>query len=109
MSLINKLNKPLSKSVLDKLSYLGVIPNVEFETPFLDVKTKLNPSWLSGFITGEGSFTYFTRTRKNSRGIIKDYTVAMEVSQDSKDWFIINLIKEFFKVGKVYTEARGYY
>jgi len=31
----------------------------------------------------------------------------MEVSQDSKDWFIINLIKEFFKVGKVYTEARG--
>ena len=44
VSLINKLNKPLSKSVLDKLSYLGVIPNVEFETPFLDVKTKLNPS-----------------------------------------------------------------
>jgi hypothetical protein len=75
VSLINKLNKPLSKSVLDKLSYLGVIPNVEFETPFLDVKTKLNPSWLSGFITGEGSFTClapiyrdFTRTRKNSRG-----------------------------------------
>lgn len=48
----------------------------------------------------------FTRTRKNSRGIIKDYTVAMEVSQDSKDWFIINLIKEFFKVGK-YTLKRG--
>lgn len=33
VSLINKLNKPLSSSTLDKLSSLGTLPNVEFEAP----------------------------------------------------------------------------
>lgn len=32
LSLINKLNKPLSSTSLDKLSYLGVLPYVGFET-----------------------------------------------------------------------------
>ena len=31
----------------------------------------------------------------------------MEVSQDSKDLFILNLIKDFFQTGKVYSETRG--
>ncbi len=31
----------------------------------------------------------------------------MGISQDSKDWFIFNLIVNFFKCGKVYNEARG--
>jgi len=31
----------------------------------------------------------------------------MEVSQDSKDWYILNAIKDYFKSGKVYTETRG--
>lgn len=109
MALINRLNKPLSKSTLDKISHLGIIPNLDDEIEIVHNKnTKLNPDWISGFITGEGSFTYFRKTRKNSKGdIVKDYTLAMEVSQDSKDWFILNSIKEFFEVGKVYTERRG--
>jgi hypothetical protein len=86
VSLTNKLNKPLTKTTLDKLSYLGVLPNVEFEAPVLDKNIELDSNWISGFITGEGSFTYFTRTRKSSAGnTVKDYTLAMEVSQDSKD------------------------
>lgn len=93
VSLINKLNKPLTKTTLDKLSYLGVLPNVEFEAPVLNKNAELDSNWVSGFITGEGSFTYFTRTRKNSKGdSVRDYTLAMEVSQDSKDWFILNLM-----------------
>ena len=31
----------------------------------------------------------------------------MEVSQNSKDWFILNSIKDYFKIGKVYNETRG--
>lgn len=31
----------------------------------------------------------------------------MEVSQNSKDWFLLNSIKDFYKIGKVYNETRG--
>jgi hypothetical protein len=43
VSLINKLNKPLSSSTLDKLSYLGALPHVEFEAPILNKNVNLNP------------------------------------------------------------------
>lgn len=77
-SLVNKLNKPLSISVLNNLSNLGILPNVQLELPIINNKPDLNPFWISGFITGEGSFTYFTRTRKNSKDeVIKDFTFAM--------------------------------
>jgi len=108
VSLINKLNKPISSSILNNLSILGILPNVEFESPILNKNPNLNPFWISGFITGEGSFTYFTRSRKNSKGkIIKDYTLVMEVSQNSKDWFILTSIQNYFQVGKIYNETRG--
>jgi len=35
-SLINKLNRPLSESLLEKLSELGSLPNIEFKT-FIDL------------------------------------------------------------------------
>ena len=76
-SLINKLNKPLSLSLLDQLSKIGIIPNVELESPIIDHNPKLDPFWISGFISGEGSFTYFTRTRLNSKNDSrKDYTLV---------------------------------
>lgn len=108
-SLINKLNNPLSESLLAKLEELGTIPVVEFKTPIIlnEVKT-LNPFWISGFATGEGSFTYFRRTRKTSAGkTVKDYTLVFEISQRTQDCHILNLIACYFGVGNVYTETRG--
>ena len=95
-SLINKLNKPLSESLLTKLVELGPLPKVEFELSsrsfITEVKT-LNPWWISGFATGEGSFTYFTRTRRNSAGkIVKDYFLVFEISQKPQDLNILSLI-----------------
>ena len=46
LSLINKLNNPLSKSLLEKLAPLGKIPNVELElysAESLNLNNKLNP------------------------------------------------------------------
>jgi hypothetical protein len=68
----------------------------------------LNPFWISGFVTGEGYFTYFTNTRINSVGkIIKNYSLVFEVSQKTKDLHILNLINVYFKIGNVYTDTKG--
>jgi hypothetical protein len=68
----------------------------------------LNPWWISGFATGEGSFTYFTRTRVNSEGkTVKDYSLVFEISQRTQDLHILNLIVSYFNVGNVYTETSG--
>ena len=109
-SLVNKLNKPLSTTILQDLFNLGKLKlsNISLELPVLNKNPNLNPWWISGFICGEGSFTYFTRTRKNSKGkISKDYTLVKEVSQDNKDSFILTCIQEYFNVGKIYYEIRG--
>jgi hypothetical protein len=42
-------------------------PNAEFE-PVFNRQSSLKPHWIAGFITGEGSFTYFTKTRQNAKG-----------------------------------------
>lgn len=111
LSLINKLNNPLSESLLEKVAHLGKIPNVDLEissVESLNIKDKLDPWWISGFATGEGSFTFFTRKRENGKGnIIKDYTLAFEVTQKSDNLYVLNLIMNIIGHGKVYTETRG--
>lgn len=107
-ALANKLNKPLSDTLLTNLSKLGNLPNVTFENPTLNNNPKLNPGWISGFIAGEGAFTYFTRTRKNKNGIsVKDYTLVMEVSQKTQDSFVLIAIQHFFNAGKVIHGTKG--
>jgi len=107
--LINRLNKPISKSFLSKLSQLGPIPCVEFENmPSINKIENSNPFLISGFVTGEGSFTYFTKTRINSIGkIVKDYYLVFEVSQRTQDLHILNLVNVYFKIGNVYTNTKG--
>ena len=113
LSLINKLNNPLSESLLEKLAPLGKIPNVDLELysangESLKFNSKLNPWWISGFATGEGSFTYFTRKRVNAAGnTVKDHTLAFEISQRSDSLYVLNLIVNTLGWGKVYTETRG--
>lgn len=109
-SLINRLNKPLSPALLDKLAQIGPLPNVEFDTPInlspSNVEQVLNPYWISGFATGEACFTYFTKTRVNSAGkTVKDYSLVFEISQRTQDLHILNLIAFYFKTGNVYTDT----
>ena len=79
------------------MSKLGILPNVELKLPVINRNPNLNPFWISGLTTGEGSVTYFTRTRKNSKNeTVKDFTLVMEVAQDSKDGVYLNLNSKLF-------------
>lgn len=98
--------------MLAKLVQLGPLPDIEFKTSsnlsIPDMVQTLNPYWISGFATGEGSCTYFTRSRENSTGkAVKDYTLVFEISQRTQDLHILNLIASYFKVGNVYTGTNG--
>ena len=74
----------------------------------LNIKDKLDPWWISGFATGESSFTFFTRKRVNAAGnIVKDYTLIFEIGQKSDNLYLLNLIVSSMGFGKVYTEKRG--
>lgn len=112
-SLINKLNNPLSKSLVDKLVILGKLPDIGSELicqncEYNLLTENLNPWWISGFTTGEGSFTYFTRNRKKANNeIVKDYTLAYEVGQRSDSLYTLELIAKSLGCGKVYSETRG--
>lgn len=112
-SLINKLNNPLSQTLKDKLAELGELPVIALESTSQKLESTLlnkniNPWWISGFTTGEGSFTYFTRNRKKANNeIVKDYTLACEVSQRSDSLYVLDLIAKFLWCGKVYSETRG--
>ena len=107
-ALANKLNHPLSDKLLTDLSVLGSLPDVKLEHPVLSNNPKLDPSWVSGFIAGEGSFSYFARTRTNKLGItLKDYTLAMEVSQKTFDSFILVAIQQIFNAGNIYHGNNG--
>lgn len=111
-SLINRLNNPLSPSLLENLSLLGELPNTETVLKLASEKSplseNLDPWWISGFTTGEGSFTYFRRNRKKADGeIVKDYTLVYEVSQRSDSLHALNLIAKHFEHGRVYSETRG--
>lgn len=108
-SLTNRLNKPLSPSLLDKLLQLGPLPSVEFENTSVTNRMQvLNPFWISGFTNGEGCFTYFTKTRVNKNGkTVKDYSLVFEISQRTQDIDTLNSIVSYFKLGKIYTESSG--
>lgn len=47
------------------------------------------------------------RSKKANNEIVKDYTLAYEVSQRSDSSYVLNLIAKFLGGGNVYHEARG--
>ncbi len=48
------------------------------------------------------------RNRKKANNeLVKDYTLACEVSQRSDSLYVLDLIAKFLGCGKVYSESRG--
>nr|NP_150345.1 orf252 [Rhizophydium sp. 136]AAK84275.1 orf252 [Rhizophydium sp. 136] len=82
----------------------GIKPSVQKEYPNIvkinrvdpDLFTKLDPNWISGFVSGDGGF---------SINIRKEYVTIetrLHIAQHSKDVVLLNKIVEFFNCGKVY-------
>lgn len=113
---INILNKPIKDNLIDKLysknsfhilTFKNII-TVPVSILYKNNFTLFNPFWLSGFIVGEGSFNILKRHRvtKNANNKI-DFTFIFEISQKTKDEYILKYIQQFFTIGHIYSEKRG--
>jgi hypothetical protein len=98
-SLVNRLNKPLSFSLLNKIR---VLPLIELNLLSINLEPELDPWWITGFCDGESSFTYFKRKRITAKQEERlDFSPIFEVSQHKKDLYILNSILKFFKSGSI--------
>lgn len=112
LSLINKLNNPLSESLREKVANLGVIPKENWDDVIYPLMPSFNqildPWWIAGFVTGEGCFTYNSSKRVKA-GVVTAtiYSPMFEVSQRVDSIHVLDWIVNYWGAGKVYTEKRG--
>lgn len=91
---INILNKSVNLSVLLAItSKYGSLPLLTLCPVPVTYNFILNPQWIVGFVCGEGSFSYFTRTRTTANGDSRvDYNFIFEVSQLPIDSLLLQAI-----------------
>jgi len=65
----------------------------------------LNPWFITGFTDGDGSFSVSIAKKKSGLGW--KIQPRLSLGLDSKDLDLLVQIKAYFKVGKIYTSARG--
>lgn len=111
ISYINILNKKINKNVLfDIVETHGPIPNLLLP-PIQVIKEIIipNPWWINGFIVGEGSFTFFKRTRVTISDKLKkiDFTLVFEISQRTNDSYLLNAILAYFGTGNIFNDKKG--
>lgn len=109
IALINILNKPLSAATLAAITeMLGPLPSLVL-APVPVYTNIVIPSvwWIVGFVCGEGSFSYLTRSRTTASGEQRfDFSLIFEVSQALSDkyqrmplwWTSILLIMYLFNL-----------
>jgi len=94
------LNKGLPEIV--KAEYPDIVPAIlpEFQIPF-----SLNPDWLAGFITAEGSFfisLYLSEKRKAGYAV----SLVFSLSQHVKDIELLKRLAKYLECGRV-SEAKN--
>jgi len=97
------LNKQLHTTTVRNTDYKNLL-----EPKSSDKNTNifsLNPWFITGFTDGDGSFSVSIAKKKSGIGwkIQPVFTVGL----DPKDLDLLIQIKAYFKVGKIYTSARG--
>jgi len=106
LSYINVLNKPIKAKVLSLITaQLGPLPLLFLPPVIVVTRYILNPSWVMGFVCGEGSFTYFTATRVIAKGITNlTYTMVFETSQLPSDTFLLLAVLDCIGIGQLYSQ-----
>lgn len=94
-SLKANLNKGLPDIV--KSEFPDLIPS---DAPEVNIPSKLNPNWLSGFITAEGSFfisLYINDKRKAGYAV----SLAFSLSQHIRDKELLERLVNFLACGRI--------
>ncbi len=88
----------LSDALRFELSSLGDVPS--FIRPvYKPSLTALDPFWISGFVTGEGSFNVTINTKNQ---VYPVFSIGLL----SRDKLILLKIKEYFGFGRVYYSGK---
>jgi hypothetical protein len=102
------MNRGLSKFLIE--SFPGIIPvdRVQFQVsnipdptpPGLDLPLWVDPNWMAGFISGEGSFYVVLSKHKSYK---TGYSVLLNfvVGQHSRDLLLMEKLVEFFGCGRL--------
>jgi len=90
-----------------EISYQVKIPSnsINFKRNLSTLESKLNPSYISGFVDGEGSFM-LTIIKDNKYKLGWRVVCRFIISLHKKDLSLLNKIKEFFDVGNVFLMAK---
>lgn len=101
-SLKASLNKGLPEIV--KSEYPDIIPATKSELNLPSVAQALNPNWLSGFITAEGSFfisIYANDKRKAGYAV----SLVFSLSQHIKDAELLKRLENFLVCGRIQVHS----
>lgn len=91
---INALNRAITPATLLAItSRYGALPSIALSPVPIIIHYVLNPDWIVGFVCGEGCFSYLSRKRVTSQGLVKiDYTLIFEVAQMAIDSLLLKAI-----------------
>lgn len=93
---IISLKASMNKGVTSDL--LIAFPNIKAVDPgVIDNLINIDPYWLTGFITGDGSFSASSRNTKR-----KVFRVRFYLTQHSRDLDLLEVIKIYFLGGRMY-------
>jgi hypothetical protein len=100
LSIKASINKGLSPVLME--SFPDIIP---VERPYVEGPENIDPNWIAGFTTGEGTFYVGIQ---QSKAYKTGYQVSLRywLTQHSRDTLLMNSLKQFFNCGMV-DESRS--
>nr|YP_008475214.1 hypothetical protein [Wickerhamomyces mucosus]AGS44520.1 hypothetical protein [Wickerhamomyces mucosus] len=99
LALSASINWGLSEKL--KKEYPNIIPATR---PIIEVNPSIHPMWISGFVTGDGSFLIRT-TMESNKEYIKYIRPAFEITQHVRSNKLLNLLKNKFNCGNVVNNS----
>ena len=98
---ILSIKSGLNLGVSSKLK--EAFPDLKLQSrPSLNFEYEINPQWLTGFVSGEGSFSASLYSLK-----LKAYRARFYISQHERDLVLLEKIASYLGTGKVYKNGKS--